>query len=84
MLLRMALVLALLFSLDASAQWRPRRQPCASNGMSCSPGPCCKGTKCDSLGICKAPEKEWSEGRNPNEPGPDDPPKKEKPKAKKP
>lgn len=80
-MLRVAVVLMLLFSFDASAGWR-RRQPCASNGMSCEPGPCCKGTKCDSLGICKAPEKEWSEGRNPNEPGPDDVPKKEKAKKK--
>lgn len=49
---------------------------CASNGMSCKPGPCCPGTTCDGLGICRAPEKEWSTGRNPNEPGPDDPPRK--------
>lgn len=42
--------------------------------MSCEPGPCCKGTTCDSLGVCRKPEKEWSEGRK--DPGPDDPPKK--------
>ncbi|MBL8913995.1 MAG: hypothetical protein JNM17_25045 [Archangium sp.] len=62
-------------SLTAHAQWRRIRQPCASNGMSCSPGPCCRGTKCDG-NVCRAPQKDWSEGRNPNEPGPDDKPKK--------
>jgi hypothetical protein len=81
-MMRVVMMLVLFCALDANAGWR-RRQPCASNGMSCEPGPCCKGTKCDSLGICKAPEKEWSEGRNPNEPGPDDPPKKKSESAKK-
>jgi hypothetical protein len=33
--------------------------------------------------VCRKPEKDWSEGRNPNEPGPDDLPKKVKPAPKK-
>jgi hypothetical protein len=66
----------------ADAQTRRLRRPCASAGMSCEPGPCCRGTKCDSLGVCRKPEKDWSEGRNPHEAGPDDPPKKPKPTPK--
>ncbi|MGV3622353.1 MAG: hypothetical protein ACO1OB_16165 [Archangium sp.] len=80
--MRWSLLVLLVCSLPASAQWRRFRNMCASDGMSCKPGPCCRGTKCDDLGICRAPEKEWSTGRNPNEPGPDDPPKK-KPAEKK-
>ncbi|MFO0595710.1 MAG: hypothetical protein U0228_10405 [Myxococcaceae bacterium] len=78
--MRVVLLLVLLFAGDSLA-W-VRRRPCASNGMSCSPGPCCKGTKCDGDNVCRKPEKEWSTGRNPNEPGPDDPPKKQKEEKK--
>lgn len=81
--MRLLLVLTVLSSFTASAQWRRFRNMCATDGMSCKPGPCCRGTKCDSSGVCRAPEKEWSTGRNPNEPGPDDPPKKQKSSKKK-
>lgn len=74
--MRLLLLLVVFGSLSAPAQWRRFRNMCASNGMSCKPGPCCRGTKCDDSGVCRAPEKEWSTGRNPDEPGPDDPPKK--------
>lgn len=80
--MRLFVLLTVFGSLSASAQWWPRNM-CATNGMSCKPGPCCAGTTCDSLGICRAPEKEWSTGRNPNEPGPDDPPKKKVVESKK-
>lgn len=72
--MRWVLVLALV-AMTAGAQTRRLRRPCASAGLSCEPGPCCRGTKCDSLGVCRKPEKDWSEGRNPKEPGPDDAPK---------
>lgn len=81
--MRLLLLLAFVGSFTASARRRYRNM-CASNGMSCKPGPCCRGTKCDSLGMCRAPEKEWSTGRNPNEPGPDDPPKKKTVEEKRP
>lgn len=50
---------------------RPRRV-CASDGFSCKPGPCCHNTKCVD-GVCRKPEKDWSDGPNPNEPTPDNP-----------
>ncbi len=40
--------------------------------MSCVPGPCCKGTRCED-GVCRKPEKEWSEGPRPGEWTPDNP-----------
>ncbi len=48
----------------------PRR--CSAAGTSCVPGPCCRGTRCED-GVCKAPEKKWDDGPNPNEPTPDTP-----------
>ncbi len=61
----------LLWPGDAHAQWR-RRRPCASHSMSCVPGPCCRGTKCVD-GVCRKPEKEWSQGPRPGEWTPDYP-----------
>jgi len=55
---RLVFLLGLLVTTNADAR---RRRPCASNGMSCVPGPCCKGTKCED-NVCRKPEKEWSEG----------------------
>ena len=74
------LSLALLAGQSAAAH-RPR--PCASNGMSCIPGPCCHGTKCDESGVCRAPEKEWSDGPKPGEWTPDHPKPLKKDDAKK-
>ena len=54
-----------------TAEARGRRS-CSSRGMSCIPGPCCRGTKCDD-GVCRAPEKEWSDGPKPGEWTPDHP-----------
>ncbi|MFZ5443896.1 MAG: hypothetical protein ACOZQL_28080 [Myxococcota bacterium] len=48
------------------------RRACASEGFSCKPGPCCRGTRCVD-GVCRKPEKDWSDGPNPNEPTPDHP-----------
>jgi hypothetical protein len=61
----------LLVATPADAQWR-RRRPCASNGMSCEPGPCCRGTKCEG-NVCRKPEKDWSDGPKPGEWTPDNP-----------
>ena len=58
--------LLMLSSTSALARW-PRR-PCATAGMSCTPGPCCRGTKCGDLNMCQKPEDEWKR----TEPGPDD------------
>lgn len=49
-----------------------RRRACASNGLSCKPGPCCRGTKCVD-GVCRKPEKDWSDGQKPGEWTPDYP-----------
>lgn len=49
-----------------------RRRRCSGAGTSCTPGPCCRGTTCVD-GVCKAPEKKWDDGPNPNEPTPDNP-----------
>lgn len=85
MSLRSFVLLAWLLSvvLPGSAEAR-RRRPCAGNGMSCTPGPCCKGTKCDESGVCRQPEKEWSDGPKPGEWTPDHPKplKKDEPKKK--
>jgi hypothetical protein len=40
--------------------------------MSCVPGPCCRGTRCED-NVCKKEEKEWSEGPKPGEWTPDNP-----------
>ena len=68
------LVLLLVFGSVASAEphHARRRRPCASDGFSCTPGPCCRGTKCVD-DVCRKPEKDWSDGPNPNEPTPDNP-----------
>lgn len=75
--MRRAAALLLLVALagpgEALAQRRRIRQPCASHGMSCEPGPCCRGTKCDDSGVCRRPEKEWSTGPKPGEWTPDYP-----------
>jgi hypothetical protein len=49
-----------------------RRRPCASEGFSCKPGPCCRGTSCVD-DVCRKPEKDWSDGPRPGEPTPDHP-----------
>jgi hypothetical protein len=67
---RVLLLLGLLATTSAEAQ--RRRRPCASNGMSCVPGPCCKGTKCRD-NVCRKPEKDWSDGPRPGEWTPDNP-----------
>lgn len=66
--MRFFLVALVVLSTSAFAR-RPRRV-CATAGMSCTPGPCCKGLTCGGLGMCGKPEDEWK--RNINEPGPDD------------
>jgi hypothetical protein len=63
------LLLALMLAPQVEARGR---RVCASEGFSCIPGPCCHGTKCVD-GVCRKPEKEWSDGPNPNEPTPDHP-----------
>lgn len=50
--------------------------------MSCVPGPCCQGTKCED-NVCRKPEKEWSDGPKPGEPTPDNPRTLKKDDAKK-
>lgn len=72
--------LSLLLLLGAPAE--ARRRPCASDGMSCLPGPCCRGTKCVE-GVCRKPEKDWSDGPKPGEWTPDHPRPLEKQKPKK-
>jgi hypothetical protein len=68
-----ALVLSVLvLPAGAEAQSRRLRRPCASHSMSCVPGPCCRGTKCVD-GVCKRPEKDWSDGPKPGEWTPDNP-----------
>lgn len=64
--MRFALVALVVLSTPALAR-RPRRV-CATAGMSCTPGPCCKGLTCDGLGMCQKPEAEWKR----TDPGPDD------------
>ena len=79
---RLVLVSVLFLTTPAEARRRPH--PCASNTMSCIPGPCCKGTKCED-GVCRKPEKEWSDGPRPGEWTPDNPrPLKKDEPAKKP
>ena len=80
---RFVVPLVLLVLISANAQAR-RRRPCASEGFSCVPGPCCGGTKCVD-NVCRKPEKEWSEGPKPGEWTPDNPrplKKDEEPKRK--
>lgn len=74
-------VLSLLLLVSAPAEAR-RRRPCASNGMSCVPGPCCHGTRCVD-DVCRKPEKEWSDGPKPGEWTPDHPRPLDKDKPKK-
>ncbi len=69
MVLRALLLVFVVIPGVADARWR---RACASNGLSCSPGPCCPGTRCVE-GVCRKPEKEWSDGQNPKEPTPDSP-----------
>ena len=64
--MRFALVALLLLSTPALAR-RPRRV-CATAGMSCTPGPCCKGLTCGGLGMCGKAADEWKR----TDPGPDD------------
>lgn len=79
---RVVLLCILTLAGTADAQRRRRRQPCASNGMSCTPGPCCHGTRCVD-DVCRKPEKEWSDGPKPGEWTPDNPrPLKSDPKKK--
>ena len=66
---RLVVLTSLLIAGGAEAR---RRHPCASNGMSCIPGPCCHGTKCED-NVCRALEKEWSDGPKPGEWTPDNP-----------
>ena len=75
--------LLLLCLASGGAEAYRRRRPCASNGMSCEPGPCCQGTRCDD-GVCKKPEKEWSDGPKPGEWTPDHPRPLKKDEPKKP
>lgn len=65
----LALALLVLCAFDAEAR---RRRPCASDGFSCKPGPCCAGTRCVD-DVCRKPEKDWSDGPKPGEPTPDTP-----------
>lgn len=69
---RVAVLVLGLLVLAPPAEAQRRRRPCASHGMSCVPGPCCRGTKCDGR-VCKKPEKDWSDGPKPGEWTPDNP-----------
>lgn len=70
--MRLVLFLVLLLATLSGPAEARRRRPCASHGLSCVPGPCCRGTKCVD-GVCRKPEKDWSDGPKPGEWTPDSP-----------